>query len=71
MDDGWRERERLRLAAERRLLAVLCCAFAALTVGGFMLASLAALVVGAIGATLAIGLLQHLRIAERLLSSRE
>ena len=56
------------MAAERRLLTALCAAFGALAIGGFMVASLAVLVVGAIGATFAVGRVQHLRIAERLLA---
>ena len=71
MDERWRERERLSLAAERRLLAALGAVFGVLTVGGFMVASLVALVVGAIGATLVVGRLQHLRVAERLLAPRD
>lgn len=68
MSDGWRRREQQDLLEERRLLAWLCAVFATLTVGGFLVASLAALVVGAIGATAVIGRLRSLRVAERLLS---
>ncbi|MFP5361734.1 MAG: hypothetical protein ACLGI5_03270 [Thermoleophilia bacterium] len=68
MADRWRERERRDLLAQRRRVAGLCVAFSALTIGGFLVASLAALVVGAIGATLAVGALHNLRVAERLLS---
>lgn len=50
------------------MLAWLCAVFATLTVGGFLVASIAALLVGAIGATIVIGRLRSLRVAERLLS---
>jgi hypothetical protein len=70
MQPGWRERERDGLAVERRLLIWLCAAFGALAVGGFVVASLTALVLGAIGATFVIGRMRSLPAAERLLSRR-
>jgi type III secretory pathway component EscV len=68
MSDGWRRREQQDLLEERRVLAWLCAVFGTLTVGGFLVASIAALLVGAIGATIVIGRLRSLRVAERLLS---
>ena len=50
------------------MLAWLCALFGAVTIGGFLAASIVALVVGAIGATFVIGRLHGLRVAERLLS---
>ena len=49
-------------------MAWLCALFATLTIGGFLVASIAVLVVGAVGATLVIGRLRNLAVAERLLS---
>ncbi len=46
----------------------LCAAFGAIAIGGFLVASLAALVAGSIGATVVIGRFARLRVAERLLS---
>jgi hypothetical protein len=68
MSDGWRRRELQGLLEERRVMAWLCAVFATLTIGGFLVASLAVLVVGAAGATLVIGRLRNLGVAERLLS---
>lgn len=67
MNVGWRERERRAVAAARTRLGWTCAAFAALAIGGFLVASLTALVAGAIGATAAIGRLHGLRAEERLL----
>lgn len=69
MPDGWRKREHDSLLAERRLLTWLCAACGALAVVGFLVASLVALVAGSIGATVLIGRLAQLRVAERLLSA--
>jgi hypothetical protein len=68
MPDRWRRREQQELLQERRLMAWLCALFATLTIGGFLVASIAVLVVGAVGATLVIGRLRSLAVAERLLS---
>lgn len=68
MSDAWRDREQQDLLEERRVLAWLCALFGALTIGGFLVASIGALVVGAIGATVVIGRLHNLRVAERLLA---
>ena len=68
MTDPWRRREQQDLREDRRRLGRLCAAFGVLALGGFVVASLAAVVVGAIGATLAIGLLRNLLAVERLLS---
>jgi len=68
MPDGWREREHDGVLQERRLMGWLCAAFGALAIGGFLVASLAALVAGSIGATVVIGRFARLRVAEQLLT---
>lgn len=70
MDRGWLERERRGLAGERRVLTWLGAGFGALAVGGFLVASLAALVAGAVGTTFVLGRMRSLEVAARLLSRR-
>ena len=68
MDDGWRERERRSLLGERRLLTWLCALLVAVTACGFVIASVLTMIAGATGATVVVGRLHSLRVAERLLS---
>ena len=70
MDHGWLERERRSAAGERRLLTYLCAGFGALAIGGFLVASLALLVAGAVGTTFVLGRMRRLEVTERLLSRR-
>lgn len=70
MPDGWRKREHDDLLQERRRLGWLCAIFGALTVGGFLVASLVALVAGSMATTVIVGRLLQLRVAERLLRRR-